>query len=164
MKYRSAFNPIGRLSVGSLVALVLIAHHSFAQYSSADLSALRALPVTWEQCWNSHDMDRMGTLLRNDVDFVNVAGIWLKGKAAVVKDHKQKHQGVVFKPSNWTTDSVAIRYIKSDLAILHIGWGVTGDNDPDGTPRTPRHGIFTWVASKDNGQWQLLAVHNVNSR
>jgi hypothetical protein len=27
-----------------------------------------------------------------------------------------------------------------------------------------RHGIFTWVVIKEKGQWQLLAVHNVNIR
>ena len=109
-------------------------------------------------------MDRLGTLLRNDVDFVNVAGLWMKGKEATVGDHKQKHEGVVFKNSRWTTDSVVVKYIKPDLAILHIGWGVSGDNDPDGTTRTPRHGIFTWVVQKNEGQWLLLAAHNVNIR
>lgn len=151
-----------------LTAFALMPLSSFSQaintYASTDLAALKLLPVKWEQDWNRHDMEAMGTMLRNDVDFVNVAGIWMKGKQAVVRDHKQKHQGIVFKNSVWTTDSVAIKYIKPDLAILHIGWGIKGDNDPDGTARIPRHGIFTWMVSKDKGEWQLLAVHNVNIR
>ena len=133
-------------------------------YDSNDLVALTKLPVKWERFWNRHDMDSMGTMLRNDVDFVNVAGLWIKGKEATVRDHKQKHQGIVFKNSIWLTDSVAIRYVKPDLAILHIGWGVKGDNDSDGTPRAPRHGIFTWFVQKENGVWLLLAGHNVNIR
>ncbi len=64
----------------------------------------------------------------------------------------------------WTTDSMEVKYVKPDLAIMHIGWGLSGDFDPDGAPRQPRHGIFTWVIFKDKGQWQLLAVHNVNKR
>jgi hypothetical protein len=35
--------------------------------------------------------------LKEDVDFLNVAGVWLKEKKAAVNDHKQKHPGVVFK-------------------------------------------------------------------
>ena len=155
-------------SLAFFIAFATTAFNCFAQqvnpYGTADLAALNSLPLKWQQDWNRHDMDAMGSMLRSDVDFVNVAGVWMKGKQATVTDHKKKHQGIVFKNSVWTTDSVAIKYIHSDLAILHIGWGVKGDNDPDGTPRPPRHGIFTWLVSKQKGQWQLLAVHNVNIR
>ena len=150
-----------------LTTFILISLSSFSQetqtYNARDLAALRLLPLKWERYWNSHNMDSMGTMLRKDVDFVNVAGIWLKGKTETVKDHKQKHQ-TMFRNSVWTTDSVEVKYVKPDLAIMHIGWGLSGDFDPDGTPRQPRHGIFTWVIIKDKGQWQLLAVHNVNKR
>ena len=77
--------------------------------------------------------------------------------------HKERHL-VVFKNSTWKTDSVSIKYVKDDLAIMHIGWGITGDVDPDGKPRKPRHGVFTWVVTKQKNQWLLLAVHNVNIR
>jgi hypothetical protein len=63
-----------------------------------------------------------------------------------------------------TDDSVSIRYVKSDLATIHVGWGITGDLDPDGTPRKPRHGIFTWIVIKQKGRWLLLVVSNVNIR
>ena len=52
---------------------------------------LKDLTIKWQDYWNSHNMDLMGTLLQEDVDFVNVAGVWLKGKAATINDHKQKH-------------------------------------------------------------------------
>jgi uncharacterized protein (TIGR02246 family) len=150
-----------------LIVLVAISTGGFGQegriYPTKDLAALKSLPVTWEYCWNNHNMDSMGTMLMEGVDFVNVAGVWIKGKAAAIRQHKLVHQ-TMFKSSVWTTDSVEIKYVKPDLAILHIGWGISGDFDPDGTPRKPRHGIFTWVVVKDKGQWQLLAVHNVNIR
>ena len=130
-------------------------------YSRKDLNALNALAGKWQNYWNSHKMDSMGTLLRNDVDFVTVAGRWLKGKAEAIEHHKERHQ-IVFKKSAWQTDSVAIKYVKPNLAIMHIGWGMSGDVDPDGTPRKPRHGIFSWVVIKQNNQWLLLSVHNVN--
>jgi len=75
-----------------LSTYVFISFCSFSQeiktYNSKDLSALKVLPVKWERDWNNHNMDSMGTMLRKDVDFVTVAGTWLKGKAEVVKDHK----------------------------------------------------------------------------
>jgi uncharacterized protein (TIGR02246 family) len=132
-------------------------------YPQKDRAALQALPLTFERCWNSHNMDSMGTMLTDDVDFINVAGTWFKGKTATVNDHKDSHS-MMFKNSVLNIDSVSIRYVKSDLAIIHVGWGITGDLDPDGTPRNPRHGIFTWVAVKNNGRWLLLVVSNVNIR
>lgn len=150
--------------VATLLSLVSVS--SFSQhktFKSRDLADLNNLEVKWSRFWNMHNMDSMGTLLREDVDFVNVAGQWLKGKKETVAVHKERHL-VVFKNSTWKTDSVSIKYVKDDLAIMHIGWGITGDVDPDGKARKPRHGVFTWVATKQKDQWLLLAVHNVNIR
>jgi uncharacterized protein (TIGR02246 family) len=155
-------------SLGFVLLFMVAALSGFAQeltvFKPADAAALQSLATKWEHYWNSHNMDSMGTLLREDVDFVNVGGVWLKGKQNTVADHKQKHQSIVFKNSVWTTDEVAIKYVKPDLAILHVRWGIKGDNDLNGTPRTPRRGIFTWVANKEKGQWAILAAHNVNVR
>jgi uncharacterized protein (TIGR02246 family) len=132
-----------------------------ANYSAQDVEALKALPIKWQNYWNSHNMDSMGTLLRDNVNFITVAGRWSRGKAEAIRHHKERHQ-TMFKASVWQTDSVAINYIKPDLAILYIGWGLRGDLDPDGTPRKPRSGIFTWVATKESNEWLLVSVHNVN--
>jgi uncharacterized protein (TIGR02246 family) len=150
-----------------IIGCCLIYAVSFSQakqgYNDKDGKALNNLVLKWEKYWNIHNMDSMGTLLTDDVDFVNVAGQWLKGKKETVATHKQRHE-IVFKESIWTTDTVTIKYVKSDLALMHVGWGITGDVDPDGVARTPRHGIFTWVVTKKNNKWSILAVHNVNIR
>jgi uncharacterized protein (TIGR02246 family) len=149
------------------IAAITISFSSFTQndkiYPSKDLDALNALPVKFEHYWNIHNMDSMGTLLREEVDFVNVAGTWFRGKLATVNDHKDSHS-MMFKTSIFTNDSVIVLYVKPDLAIMHIGWGISGDFDPDGNPRKPRHGIFTWVVEKENQKWLILAASNVNIR
>lgn len=149
-----------------IIVSSLISYCGYCQqlstYSSKDLQALNELAGKWEKYWNMHNMDSMGTLLRDDVDFINVGGNWLKGKTQVIQDHKVKHQSVKFKTSVWQTDNVAIRYIKPDLAIIHINWGISGDFENDGTLRQPRHGIFTWIVSNQNNKWLLLAVQNTN--
>ena len=133
-------------------------------FSSGDLSALSNLPVRWEHYWNTHDMDGMGTLLSNDIDFVNVSGVWAKGKKETVLQHKQKHLGM-FSKSVWTTDSVSVKYLMSNLAVIHIGWGISGDYNPeDHTPSKPRHGLFTWLVKKNEGRWLVIQVANVNIR
>ena len=136
---------------------------SIKTYSAKDLAALRQISSNWERYWNNHDMDSMGTLLSKNVDFVTVSGTWLRGKEEALKVHKMNH-ATIFKTSTWATDSVSIKFLKPDLALLHISWGMSGDFDPDGTPRMPRHGIFSWLVAKTKNQWLLLSVHNVNKR
>jgi uncharacterized protein (TIGR02246 family) len=148
------------------IAICLVPFFSFSQserYNTKDMAALNNLVIKWDRYWNIHNMDSMGTLLRDDVDFINVAGQRLKGKKEAVTVHKERHQ-VVFKNSIFKSDSITIKYVKADLAIMHIVWSIVGDVDPDGKSRIPRKGIFTWVVTKTNNQWLLLAVHNVNIR
>jgi uncharacterized protein (TIGR02246 family) len=150
-----------------IILPLLVVKITFAQshskYPVKDAIAISGLISKWQDYWNRHEMDSMGTLLCDDVDFVNVAGQWLKGKNEAVEVHKKRHQ-VVFKNSVWKTDSVHVKYVEPHLAILHIGWGISGDVDPDGKTRRPRHGIFTWIVIKRSEKWFVLAVHNVNIR
>ena len=41
-------------------------------------------------------------------------------------------------------------------------WGLKGDKDPDGTPREPRAGLFTWLVVKDGRNWLIRAAQNTN--
>jgi uncharacterized protein (TIGR02246 family) len=132
-----------------------------ANYDAKDGAALNDVAGKWQQYWNSHDMVSFETLFAPDVDFVTKSGTWFKGKEATINHHRKNHT-TIFKTSVWTTDSVIIKYVKPDLAIIHIGWGLSGDTHHDGTRSDPRHGISTWVLIKQNSKWLLLAVHNVN--
>jgi uncharacterized protein (TIGR02246 family) len=147
------------------VSFFLVCNSLFCQsnliYNPEDSQALNALPGKWQKYWNTHNMDSMARLFANDVDFVTKSGTWFKGKEATVNHHKKNH-ATIFKTSIWTTDSIAIKYVKPDLAIMHIGWGISGDFSHDGTPGEPRHGISTWVVIKEKGEWLLLAVQNAN--
>lgn len=69
----------------------------------------------------------------------------------------------MFKDSIWKTANTQIRFLKPDVASVHVNWGITGDRNADGTPRkASRDGIFTQVIVKQNGQWQIRASQNTN--
>ncbi|MEJ7830082.1 MAG: SgcJ/EcaC family oxidoreductase [Segetibacter sp.] len=141
----------------------LISVNSFCQkrsYDKRDYEALQLLPIQWVKFWNSHNIDSIARLLRTDVDVVTVGGTWLRNRDSFIKDHRDKFS-TIFKSSVLSSDSVEIRYVKSDLAIIHFGWGITGDTDRNGNPQQLRHGIFTWVVSKQKKTWLILAAHNV---
>jgi len=131
------------------------------KYDVKETRALNELAEKWQQYWNSHDMDSFATLFAADVDFVTKSGTWFRGKEETMNHHKKNHASI-FKTSVWATDSVVIKYVKPDLAIIHIGWGLSNDTHHDGTPSEPRHGMSTWVVVKQTNRWLLLAVQNVN--
>jgi uncharacterized protein (TIGR02246 family) len=131
------------------------------KYDVKEAHALNEVAEKWQRYWNSHDMISFATLFATDVDFVTKSGTWFKGKEETMNHHKKNHTSI-FKNSTWATDSVVIKYVKPDLAIIHIGWGLSNDTHHDGTISEPRHGISTWVVIKQSNQWLLLAVQNVN--
>jgi uncharacterized protein (TIGR02246 family) len=67
-----------------------------------------------------------------------------------------------FKESVWETTDVQVQFLKPDIALVHVRWGMSGDKDPDGTPRQPRRGIFTRVFIKEGGRWLIKASQNTN--
>jgi uncharacterized protein (TIGR02246 family) len=104
----------------------------------------------------------MGSLVTEDADFVNVAGLHWKGRRQIVDEHAERHR-TNLKRSRWVTHDVEIQTLSPELALVHIRWGMTGDTDFDGTPREPRDGIFSWVVRQQNGTWLIRSVHNTNA-
>ena len=133
------------------------------QSHSNDIDLIKQIEKNWQAAWNGHDMKALATLVVEDVDFITVAGTWLKGRKAFEEHHARLHV-MQFKESVWATNDVQVKFLKRDVAIVHVSWGMSGDKDPDGTPRQPRRGIFTRVVIKEGGNWRIKASQNTNTR
>lgn len=148
-------------SICLLFFSVLFSTGTIAQvgtYSKVDMSALEALPEKWIKFWNMHNIDSLSTLLQKDADLVTVVGTLLKGRESFIKDHSPKFS-TNFKESVLTKDTIIIKYVKPELAIIHFGWGISGDLDRQGNKQQLRHGIGTWVAVKEMNNWEILISH-----
>lgn len=111
--------------------------------SKADEDALRMLASDWERNWNAHDMKALASLFTADADFVNVGARHWKGRKQIEEQHAARLGQ--FLESIWTTRFVTVQFIRTDVAIVHVDWELKGDRDPDGKPRNPRGGVFTWT-------------------
>jgi uncharacterized protein (TIGR02246 family) len=120
-----------------------------------------ALTAEWAASWNTHDMSRMARLLADDADWVTVGGRHLQGRAEVERVHAALHQASL-RYSVWTNRSFRVEPLSDSVALLHLNWSVQGDLDPDGTPRQPRDGVFTWVLVASAGGWRIRAAHATN--
>ena len=123
--------------------------------------ATQTIATEWQAAWNAHDMSRMAALLTPDVDFVNVLGSHWKGSAEVERVHAAMHT-VQFHDSVWENHESKAQLLGPDLGLAHLRWSIRGDFDPDGTPRPPRSGRFSWVLQRDSERWRIRAAHNTN--
>lgn len=144
-----------------VVMLLVAATTSAARQPATDEEGIRRLASQFERAWNTHDMNLLGQIVTDDVDFVNVAGLHWKGRDEVVREHAARHQ-VRFKNSVWTTERVRVQFLRPDIALVHIDWSTRGDLDFDLKPWPPRKGIFVWVVVRDAGTWKVRAVQNTD--
>ncbi len=126
----------------------------------ANALILQGLATRWQNAWNRHDMDEIAASISPDVDFVTVAGLWLRSRAEFLEHHRSLHRGQM-RDSTWTTWANTARPLHAGLALQHVEWCIEGDRDLDGTPRLPQRGVFTWVVLLD-GHPSILAAHNSN--
>src|SRR5918993_5392058 len=95
--------PHRRASIATLALALAVSIAPTAGQSPGDEQLVRGLATQFERAWNSHDMNLLGAMTTDDVDFVNVAGLHWKGRAEVVQEHAKRHE-VRFRNSVWTTE------------------------------------------------------------
>jgi uncharacterized protein (TIGR02246 family) len=149
-----------------LVVLILLALPVAAQTNgnAKDREAIKGIALKWQSAWNRHELKALSAFVTEDVDFVAVSGRWRKTRKEFEEHHTNERHEIAYKESVWTTKNTEVRFIKSDVAVAIVEWGIKGDKDPDGTPRQPRQGIATWVLEKRKGTWLIISIQNTNLR
>jgi uncharacterized protein (TIGR02246 family) len=105
----------------------------------------------------------LSALVAEDVRFVNVAGIVLKGRGEFEKLQTRTH-AMQFKESVRTVTGTDIKFLTPEIAVAHVKWGMRGDRNADGTPRHPRNGVMMQVLVKRDGKWAVVAAQNTDVR
>jgi uncharacterized protein (TIGR02246 family) len=146
-----------------LVCLTAAMVNEVMAQSADDEQAIRNLAQQYETGWNSHDMSLLGAMRAENIDFVVVTGEHRKGREASMAQLGEQHR-TQFRDSVWTNEKVSVQFLRPDVALVHVEWGIKGDRNVDDTSRPPRKGIFTWVVVRDAGAWRLRAAHNTNKQ
>lgn len=147
---------------------VFLATALFAQNDTKDEMAVKqVIEKQVEQLvsdWNTHDFKNMDTYTTEDVEWVNIVGMWWQGRAEV-KTSAQKIFDTIFKNVLFTKKSVKVRLITQDVAIAtlicHVGESFPPDGINHGNNRMPEgDDILTLVFVKKNGNWLISAGQN----
>lgn len=148
------------------IVVLLISKMIIAQDTTKDKIAINDQVDAILYSWNNHNYDDMKSYATENTDWVNVVGMWWKGRKESQYAHQVYHN-TILKGSTGEKNAVTIRFITKDVAIVHVEWQFYGGSPlPDGTPaRTkdnPNVDIATLVFSKQNGKWLLEAGENVH--
>jgi uncharacterized protein (TIGR02246 family) len=156
--------PMNRVSILLIVLTLALPVAAQTKGNAKDQEAIKSIALKWQDSWNRHDMKALTALVVEDVDFITVGGNWRKNQKEFEEHHANERHEMQYKESVWTTKNTEVKFIRPDVAVAHVEWGIKGDKDPDGTPRQPRQGISTWVVEKQKGRWLIIAIQNTNLR
>ena len=114
--------------------------------------------------WNTHNFKNMDSYTTDDVEWVNIVGMWWKGRTEVKLAHQQIFD-TIFKNVLITKKSTEIRLVTKDVAIATVICNVGEFFPPDGIDhgnnRNPASdNIMTLVYVKKSGKWLLSAGQN----
>jgi uncharacterized protein (TIGR02246 family) len=133
----------------------------FAQKTVTDSISIEQKVDEIIASWNNHDYSDMANYATEDCDWVNIKGMWWKGRKEVEYAHQVYHQ-TIFKTSVLKKNSTHIRFITKDVAIVHLSWRTSAFTTPSGNQVPEGDDLATLVFVKKSGKWLLTAAENVD--
>jgi len=136
-----------------------------------DEAGVRDVVNRFAENWNKHDMGAFGSLFTSNADFVQVNGVWWKGREEIQKNVEFLHGTIpqssvgvtlppsaygVFRASIYRFEHIDVRFLTKDVAVAHILWAQLGD------PRftEPRRGMLSFVVTSEHDHWLINAAQN----
>lgn len=113
------------------------------------------------ECWNRHDMSAFAELFAPDAEFVNVVGLWWKGRDEIKKAHEFTH-ATMFKNSQLSMADVSVRFPLDGLAIARARWVLQGHVSPEGAPLPARNGILLNILLRTQQGWLIIDSQNTD--
>jgi uncharacterized protein (TIGR02246 family) len=145
---------------GFIFGLLLFSTLNLFGQSNKDRQAIQKQIQAFIDNWNVHNYSTMKTYTTEDVDWVNIVGMWWKGRRNVQYAHQSFHQAM-FKNVTLELKSSAIRFVTKDVAIAHIRTHYGEFTTPGGNKMGNSDDLATLVFVKKKGTWLLTAGENV---
>ena len=112
-------------------------------------------------CWNRHDMKAFGRLFAPDAEFVNVVGLWWKGRDEIQQAHEATHS-TLFSNSRLSVAEVFVRFPAEGVAIARSRWQLQGHVSPAGVALPVRQGLLVNVMALGPAGWWIIDSQNTD--
>ena len=106
-------------------------------------------------------MAQFAQLFARDADFVNVVGMWWKNRQEIEQAHAHSH-ATFFKNSRLSGEIAGLKFLRPDVATVHVLWELVGQVEPDGSVGQPRKGRLLLVCVKNDSAWLIYSAQNTD--
>jgi uncharacterized protein (TIGR02246 family) len=113
-----------------------------------------------QAAWNHHDMKLFVSYMTDDVEWVNVVGMWWRGKAQVYKAHDALHKTMFKDRELHAPQSTAMRRIAPGVVVVTSVVPADAYKTPDGQVTPANRNVLTEIFVHRNGRWLVAEGHN----
>ena len=128
--------------------------------SPEDEAAARAVMAAYEDAWNRHDMHAMAALFTEDAEWVNIVGMWWRGRAAIERTHAAFHE-TMFRDTPMHVDDLAARRIAPDVLVAVVTVAMGTFTTPGGHVMRDTHNRLSVVLVRRGEDWRIAHGENV---
>lgn len=125
-----------------------------------DAAEIHAALSGMGEAWNHHDMKAFVSYMTDDVEWVNVVGMWWRGKAQVFKAHEAFHKTIFKNRQLHEPETVVLRAVARDTVIVTSVGKADGFTTPSGHVEPPSRNVLTEVFVRRDGRWLVAEGHN----
>lgn len=137
------------------ILLLALSQPIYAQNDrAADEAAIRDNVKLMVTGWNTKNGAHYAQAFAEDADFVVINGNYVKGRAAIEKQHQQIFD-TIFKDTTVSLDVKQIRFLRADVAVVHASGRRDGPTD-----NLKQGAIITMVMTKEKQGWKIAAFQN----
>lgn len=125
----------------------------------ADEEAIKALMRQTTDAFNRHDAKAWAQFCTPDAQLVTVRGEAMNGVAEI-----EKGLAGIFatrgRQARLRTLEVAVRFIRPDVALVHLTNEMSGVASADGREQPAHRELSIRVVVRERGTWRITAFHN----
>jgi uncharacterized protein (TIGR02246 family) len=127
-----------------------------------EASEVRGRVEAFCAAFNAKDARAFAALFSDDAEFVNIVGMWWRGRAAIEEGHARMFATVLAR-STLAIDAIETKAISGDVALAVVRWsrGVLPGVDPLTLP--PQDGVLTFVLRREADAVRFVSVHNTQT-
>jgi uncharacterized protein (TIGR02246 family) len=137
-------------------SVVTTAAQTIKSNSKDDEAAIVQNVKQMEEGWNKKSAALFAKPFADDADYVIINGIHIKGKETIEAGHQQIFE-TVFKDSTITMSAKQIRFLRPDVAVVHIS--CHNQIEPGEKGRAVDTTI-SLVVVKEKGEWKIAGFQN----
>ena len=147
-----------------VVVLAMVVTTPVRAKTTDDEQAVRKVLASFDEAFNRHDADAVAALYTDDAEFVNVAGMWWRGRAEIRRGTAFVLTNI-FQNTTIQTDSVSVRFPARNTAIAIITQHTVGSFVlPDGSRISSTNNRLTYFLVKAAGHWRIAGGQNTEIR